>query len=366
MPGRTNSTARAAAARFWASTSIAIETVGPRDCINDGRLSSPVRPESIVHLRRSMGERGHGRRAACHPPHHPVAITHDRCSHRRFRSRWDAGRHRARSRRHAQRHLRRAMGLPPVAYDAARNMVGGGARAMIERGLGRRRAASSTRPRSTGWSATSSRTMPRTLRIAPGHSPALKRHSTSSRRLAAAWRSAPTSSNGCRCGCSMRSACRSALWPFAGRTRSGCRSPTRNCCDARSRAPTATPGARSWSGTPSATSPPPARQAFRSSRSTYGYTETPVGELEPDRVISTLSDLPKAVFDLLGRRRAAFEPQVVNGYFTLSAPHLGAFWGANHTTRGSGSLVARGPARFYGCALGMRAAVCRPSGGIQS
>jgi hypothetical protein len=26
MPGRTNSTARAAAARFWASTSIAIET----------------------------------------------------------------------------------------------------------------------------------------------------------------------------------------------------------------------------------------------------------------------------------------------------------------------------------------------------
>src|SRR6476659_2889712 len=26
-------------------------------------------------------------------------------------------------------------GLPPVAYDAARNMVGGGARVMIERGL---------------------------------------------------------------------------------------------------------------------------------------------------------------------------------------------------------------------------------------
>src|SRR5216684_1524938 len=26
-------------------------------------------------------------------------------------------------------------GLPPVAYDAARNMVGGGARSMIERGL---------------------------------------------------------------------------------------------------------------------------------------------------------------------------------------------------------------------------------------
>ena len=32
----------------------------------------------------------------------------------------------------------------------------------------------------------------------------------------------------------------------------------------------------------------------------FGYTETPVEELEPDRVISTLSDLPNVVFDLLG------------------------------------------------------------------
>jgi phosphoglycolate phosphatase len=32
----------------------------------------------------------------------------------------------------------------------------------------------------------------------------------------------------------------------------------------------------------------------------YGYTETPVGELGPDRVISALSELPTAVFDLLG------------------------------------------------------------------
>jgi phosphoglycolate phosphatase len=31
----------------------------------------------------------------------------------------------------------------------------------------------------------------------------------------------------------------------------------------------------------------------------YGYTETPVGELGPDRVISALSDLPNAVFELL-------------------------------------------------------------------
>ena len=32
----------------------------------------------------------------------------------------------------------------------------------------------------------------------------------------------------------------------------------------------------------------------------FGYTETPVGELGPDRVISALADLPNAVFGLLG------------------------------------------------------------------
>jgi phosphoglycolate phosphatase len=31
----------------------------------------------------------------------------------------------------------------------------------------------------------------------------------------------------------------------------------------------------------------------------YGYTETPVGELSPDRVIGMLSELPNAVFELL-------------------------------------------------------------------
>jgi phosphoglycolate phosphatase len=32
----------------------------------------------------------------------------------------------------------------------------------------------------------------------------------------------------------------------------------------------------------------------------YGYTETPVAELGPDRVISALSELPAAVVALLG------------------------------------------------------------------
>ena len=37
----------------------------------------------------------------------------------------------------------------------------------------------------------------------------------------------------------------------------------------------------------------------------YGYSETPIGELGPDRVISTLADLPAAVFDLVGAGRSA-------------------------------------------------------------
>src|SRR5712692_7218774 len=32
----------------------------------------------------------------------------------------------------------------------------------------------------------------------------------------------------------------------------------------------------------------------------YGYTETPVAELGPDRVIADLADLPRAVFELMG------------------------------------------------------------------
>jgi len=38
---------------------------------------------------------------------------------------------------------------------------------------------------------------------------------------------------------------------------------------------------------------------------TYGYTETPVGELGPDRVIDACRDLPRVVFDLLGNDMAA-------------------------------------------------------------
>jgi len=37
---------------------------------------------------------------------------------------------------------------------------------------------------------------------------------------------------------------------------------------------------------------------------TFGYTETPIEELNPDRVISSMVDLPRAVLELLDQRRS--------------------------------------------------------------
>jgi phosphoglycolate phosphatase len=40
---------------------------------------------------------------------------------------------------------------------------------------------------------------------------------------------------------------------------------------------------------------------------TFGYTETPIEELNPDKVISSMAELPQAVLELLaeGRTKAA-------------------------------------------------------------
>lgn len=38
---------------------------------------------------------------------------------------------------------------------------------------------------------------------------------------------------------------------------------------------------------------------------TFGYTETPIEDLKPDRVISRMSDLPRAVSELLAERRGS-------------------------------------------------------------
>jgi phosphoglycolate phosphatase len=38
---------------------------------------------------------------------------------------------------------------------------------------------------------------------------------------------------------------------------------------------------------------------------TFGYTETPIEDLNPDRIISSMSGLPGAVLDLLAEPRAS-------------------------------------------------------------
>ncbi len=153
MPGRTKSNARAAAARFCASISIAKS--GPSRGAKTNGYLAPFPGAGIVKLRSIVG-----RRLAIRTPW-PVAIGGHGCSPHRLRSRRNAGRYRARSRRDAERHLR------PRGPAAGR--VRGGAqhgrrrRARDDRTRARgRRAASCRRPRSTGWCATSSRTTPTT------------------------------------------------------------------------------------------------------------------------------------------------------------------------------------------------------------
>ena len=121
-------------------------------------------------------------------------------------------------------------GLPPVAYEAARNMVGGGARGddrARARGGGPRPSPPAEVDRLVGdFIAHYAAHIADRSRPFPGLEEALDGW----RPAAAASRCAPTSSNGCRCGCSMRSAYRSASSPFAEPTPSGCKSPIRNCC----------------------------------------------------------------------------------------------------------------------------------------
>jgi phosphoglycolate phosphatase len=38
----------------------------------------------------------------------------------------------------------------------------------------------------------------------------------------------------------------------------------------------------------------------------FGYSETPVAALKPDRLVSRFADVPAAVFDLIGNRTGEF------------------------------------------------------------
>ncbi len=66
---------------------------------------------------------------------------------------------------------------------------------------------------------------------------------------------------------------------------------------------------------------------------TFGYTETPIEELKPDRVISRMRDLPQAVFELLAESR--FQPQAIDfaRNFNRSRPSRTASHSDFHSSR---------------------------------
>ena len=188
-------------------------------------------------------------------------------------------------------------GLPPVDYAAARNMIGGGARRMIESGLkheGRAPSGGDVDRMFADFIAYYAAHIADRSQPFPGLDAALDRLAAA----AAALRSAPTSSKDCRGCCSMRSASPGALPRSAARTHSGFKSPTRRSCGGPSGRPAARLNGRSWWGTPAPISPPRAPPAFRSWRSISATARRPFRDLGPDRLISHFDDLAAAVLEL--------------------------------------------------------------------
>ena len=214
-------------------------------------------------------------------------------------------------------------GLPPVAYDTARNMVGGGARSMIERGLaaeGRKLATAEVDRLVKDFIDHYAAHIADRSRPFPGLEAALDELGAGGCRLAVCtnkleWLSVRLLD---ALGLSKR------FVAICGADTFGLQKPNpdflrRTIARAGRRAGLM----RSWSGIHPSISRPPGRPAFRSSPSTTAIPRRPVSELRPDRVIGGLAELPSAVFRPLGMRAAPSRQNSVNPDFTLSAPHLG-------------------------------------------
>ena len=267
-------------------------------------------------------------------------------------------------------------GLPPVAYEAARNMVGGGARVDDRaRAGGRRPHARRRRARSAG------RGLHRPLcrrisRIAPGRSPGSRQRSTSSRQTAAASRSAPTSSNGCRVRLLDALGLSQRFVAICGADTFGVQKPNpellrrtiARAAGRRERTP-------SWSGIPIIDIATARAAGVPVIAVDFGYTETPVARIGARPGDQRLCRPARGRFRPARRRqRSPARADMLTGdyprkqlipHFTLSPPHLGAIEGGSHMPRGSDPRLHRSRhARMV--AGGDEAAVAAQVGGVRS
>jgi phosphoglycolate phosphatase len=195
-------------------------------------------------------------------------------------------------------------GLPPVAYDAARNMVGGGARVMIERGLaadGRKVATPAVDKLVKDFIEHYAAHIADQSRPFPGLEAALDDIEAGGCRLAVCtnkleWLAVRLLD---ALGLSKR------FVAICGGDTFGLQKPDpellhRSIARCEGRVEQAIMIGDSISDIAMAKAAGVPIIAV-----TYGYTETPVGELGPDRVISACPDLPRVVFDLFGNGMAA-------------------------------------------------------------
>jgi phosphoglycolate phosphatase len=189
-------------------------------------------------------------------------------------------------------------GLPPVAYDAARNMVGGGARALITRGLqaeGRSLAPADVDRLVADFIDHYAAHIADHSRPFPGLDAALDALAAGGCRLAVCTNKLEWLSRRLldALGLSQR------FLAVCGADTFGLRKPDPELLQRTLARAGGSPDCAVMVGD-SINDIATARAAGVPVVAVdYGYTETPVDELGPDRVISALSELPAAVFDLL-------------------------------------------------------------------